>query len=181
MLVLAFVLLITADLGFLKPQVERLITETTGREFSIDGDFFADIGRTSSVIAEDVRFQNAEWADDADMVTVGRVEIRVDFWSLFFGPVVVELIDIDDVTVQLIRPQDGEPNWVLPVATNDSDEEDAGLDILFRQVDIDRADIVIESPDRTRPLHLEVESLGQQHREDDVLDFAQRWTNGKSL
>jgi len=176
MLVLVFVLLITADLGFLKPQVERLITETTGRIFSIDGNFSADIGRTSSVIAEDVHFQNAEWADDDDMVTVGRVEIRVDFWSLFFGPVVVELIDIDDVSVQLLRPEDGEPNWVLPVGTNDSNEEDAGLDILFRQVDIDRAEIVIESPDRTRPLHLEIESLSQQHRQDDVLDFALRAT-----
>jgi uncharacterized protein involved in outer membrane biogenesis len=176
MLVLAFVWLITADLGLFKPQVERFITETTGRDFSVGGDFSIDIGRTSSFVAEEVRFQNADWADDADMVTVGRVEIRVDFWSLFFGPVVVELIDVDDVNIQLIRPDDGDPNWVLPVGKDNSDEEDAGLDILFRQVDIDRANIVIESPDRTRPLHLDVEYLGQQHRQDDFLDFALRAT-----
>jgi len=176
MLVLAFVWLITADLGLFKPQVERFVTETTGRQFSIGGNFAVDIGLTSSIVAEEVRFQNADWADDADMVTVGRVEIRVDFWSLFFGPVVVELIDVDDMSAQLIRPDDGEPNWVLPVGMDDSDEEDAGLDVLFRQVDIDRVDIVIESPDRTRPLHLEVEYLGQQHREDDFLDFALRAT-----
>jgi len=110
------------------------------------------------------------------MATIGRVEIRVDFWSLFFGPVVVELIDIDDANIQLIRPNDGDPNWVLAVPKKNSVEEDAGLDILFRQVDIDRTNIVIESPDRTRPLHLDVQYLRQQHREDEFLDLALRAT-----
>ena len=138
LIVLALAWLWTADLGVFKPQIERLVTEKTGRELSIDGNFYVDLARTSSVVAENVRFQNADWADDADMVTVGRVEIRVDSWSLVRGPIVVELIDIDNMDVQLIRPDDGDPNWVLPVEGDPdmSDKDGPGLNILFEQVSI---------------------------------------------
>lgn len=176
MLVLAFVWLVTADLGLFKPQVERFVTETAGRDFSIGGSFSVDIGRTSSVVAEQVRFQNADWADESDMATIGRVEIRVDFWSLFFGPVVVELIDIDDANIQLIRPDDGDPNWVLPTGADGSDTDRAGPDILFRKIDVDRGAIAIESPNRTRPLHLDIHYLRQQHRDDELLELELRAT-----
>ena len=114
-LVLAATWLWTADLGVFKPQVERWVSEQTGREFSIDGNFYVDLARSTSVIAEDVRFQNAEWAEDADMVTIGRVEVHVDLRSLVAGPIVIELVDIDDTSIQLLQPEGSDPNWVLPI------------------------------------------------------------------
>lgn len=178
LIVLALTWLWTADLGVFKPQLERIVTEKTGREFAIDGNLYVDLGNTSSIVAEDVRFQNADWADRDNMVTVGRVEVRVDLWSLFRGPILVELIDIDDAQIELVRPEDGDPNWVLPRESDpdEDDEDSAGLDILFRQVDIDRVSLVFVSPDRNRPLHLDVEYLRQLHREDDFLDLQLRAT-----
>ena len=41
-IVLALTWLWTADLGVFKPQIERLVTEKTGREFAIDGDLLID-------------------------------------------------------------------------------------------------------------------------------------------
>ena len=66
----------TADLGVFKPQLERWVSEQTGREFRIDGPFSVDLARESVIRAENIRFQNADWADQPDMVTVARVELR---------------------------------------------------------------------------------------------------------
>lgn len=178
LIVLALAWLWTADLGVFKPQIERLVTEKTGREFSIDGNFYVDLARTSSVVAENVRFQNADWADDADMVTVGRVEIRVDSWSLVRGPIVVELVDIDNASIRLVRPDDGDPNWVLPIEgdPDKSDKDGPGLKVLFEQVDVDQVGLVFESPERDRPLRLDVEHLRQSYREDAFLDLELRAT-----
>ena len=174
LIVLALTWLWTADLGVFKPQVEQFVTDKTGREFSIDGNFYVDLAGSTSVIAENVRFQNAEWADAADMVTVGRVEVRVDLWSLFGGPIVVELIDIDDAEFLLLQPENEEPNWVLPVEEEPDPEPETlepGVDLLFEQIHIDRVAVEFDSFERTRPMNLQLKVLRQQHRADGLLDL----------
>ncbi len=171
LVLLAFTWLWTADLGVFKPQVERFITERTGREFSIDGNFSVDLARHSTVVAEDVHFQNADWADQADMVTVGRIEVRLDLWSLFKGPIVIELIDVDDASIFLVSPKVGEPNWVLPIEELPSAEElEPGVVFLIEQIDVDGAQVVLDSAERTRPLRLQINSFDQQHRDDGLLE-----------
>jgi uncharacterized protein involved in outer membrane biogenesis len=171
LVVLALTWLWTADLGVFKPQVERIVSERTGREFSIDGNFFVDLARHSTVIAEDVRFENADWADQADMVTVGRIEVRLDLWSLVRGPIIIELIGLDDASISLVNPEVGEPNWVLPIeARPPAEEPGAGIDFLVEQIDIDRAQLILDSAERTRPLDLQVSSYRLQHRDDGLLE-----------
>lgn len=176
-LVLALTWLWTADLGVFKPQLERWVSEQTGREFSIDGNFYVDLGNSTSVIAENVRFQNAEWADDADMVTVDRVEVHVDLWSLISGPIVIELVDIDDTSIQLLQPEGSDPNWILPIEEErePAPEEEAprlGVDLLFEQIYIDRVDVKFDSFERTRPLNLQIKSFHQEYRADNLLDLS---------
>lgn len=172
LLVLALAWLWTADLGVFKPQLERFVTENTGREFAIDGEFHVDLGQQTSVIAERVRFRNAEWADPADMVTVDRIEIRFNLWSLFKGPILIELIDVDGATVSLISPQTGDPNWVLPIEEQSVPaEEEAGPGFLVEQILVDNARLEIVSADRTRPLGLQLHAFRQQQREDGRLDL----------
>jgi len=172
LVVLALTWLWTADLGVFKPQVERFVTEQTGRKFSIDGNFYVDLARHSSVIAEGVRFQNADWADQADMVTVGRIEVRLDLWSLIRGPIVIELIDLDDAFVSLVNPEVGDPNWVLPIEERPSSEEPRlGIDFHLEQIFVDGAQVILDSAERTRPLQLQLNSYRQQHRADDLLEI----------
>jgi uncharacterized protein involved in outer membrane biogenesis len=114
----------TAEFGVFKPQLEDWITEATGREFAIDGDFSVDLARQTTVVATDVRFANPEWVGTQQMARIGRAEIRVDTRSLWKRPVVIELIEIEDAEVVLAGREDGAPNWVLEdtkpsqVATN---------------------------------------------------------------
>ncbi len=175
LLTFALTWLWTADLGVFKPQVERWISEETGREFVIDGELQVDLARHAVVIAQDVRFENADWDDEPYMVEVGRIEIRVDLRSIFDGPFLVELIDIDDAEIRLVQAEDGEPNWKLPLERRSEasaeDDSSAGFDVLFDIVDIDRLHLVVEAPALQKPLDLRVESLDQRRRDDNFLEL----------
>ena len=173
LIVLALTWLWTADLGVFKPQVERIVSEQTGRNFSIDGEFIVDFNRHPTVIAEDVRFANPDWAEAPHMVTVGRAEVRIDLWSLLFGPFIIELVDVDDVSVQLLNPAEHEGNWVLSSEPPPPVEEtEAGIDLLIEELYVDNVAVLIDSAERTRPLQLQLISLRQSSREDEMLEFS---------
>ena len=172
LVVLALTWLWTADLGVFRPQIERLVTEKTGREFSINGEFIVDINRHPTVIAEDVRFANPDWAEDPYMVTVGRAEVRIDLWSLLSGPFIIEFVDVDDVSVQLLNPAEQDGNWVLAIEPPPPVEETkAGVDLLIEDLYVDNVAVLVESAERTRPLQLLVKSLRQTSRDDGMLEF----------
>jgi hypothetical protein len=180
LLVLALSWLWTADLGVFKPQVEQLVTETIGQEFTIDGEFHVDLSRHTTVIAEDLRFANPAWAEEDHMISIGRLETTIDLWSLFRGLLVIELLDMDDTRVLLLNPGHSEPNseklryWLF--------EEESSIEVLFRVIDIDRLQVRLESVERDRPLNLDVESFDQIRRDDDFLDLGLNATlNGKVL
>lgn len=173
LIVLALTWLWTADLGVLRPQLERLITQELGHEFTIEGDFHVDLSRHTTVIAEDLRFANAPWAEAGDMITVGRLEARVDLWSVFQGLVLIELLDVDDTSILLQNPGDTPPNWDRPLQWF---LEPSSVDVLFGVVDIDRATLRLESAERERPLNLSIERLDQSYREDTFLDLEFRAT-----
>jgi uncharacterized protein involved in outer membrane biogenesis len=176
-IVLALTWLWTANLGVFKPQIERFVSEQAGREFAIDGDLLIDLTRHATVVAEDVRFANADWADRPDMVVVGRLEVRLDLWSLIRRPILVELIDVDDTVIHLANPADKDPNWLLPIERAPREPVDRpGLDLIIKQIDIDNVSAVLESDQRSKTLHLDVERLDQKHREDGFLDLELRAT-----
>ncbi|MGB5628782.1 MAG: AsmA family protein, partial [Woeseiaceae bacterium] len=91
--------LFVADLGFLKPQIERWVSERSGRVLRVDGELSIDLGANSVIIAEGVRFENAAWAKNPNMLDVERLEVHVRLRSLFDGPAVIELIDLDDALI----------------------------------------------------------------------------------
>ena len=171
LIVLAISWLWTADLGSLKPQIERWASEETGRQISIDGDLHIDLARHSIVIAEDIRIQDAAWSGRADMITVGRLEVWLDLRSVFDGPILVELIDLKDAKIFLTRPEEGDPNWMLKEPQEKKEKSSDNLEMLFRQIDIDRVHLVYMSPQRTEPIDLVIEHLDQMYRDDDFLDL----------
>jgi len=181
LIVLALSWLWAADLGTFKPQIERWVSEKTGRQLSIDGDLHIDLARHSVVIAEKVRFQNAAWAEQADMITVGRLEVRLDLRSIFDGPILIELIDLDDAVIFLARPEDGDANWDVipqPDASEKPSEIKDEREIVFNLIDIDRVRLVYATPQRTEPLDIHVEYLDQHHRSDDILELELEATIG---
>lgn len=164
----------TGDLGVLKPQIERFVSEQTGRPFTVRA-LSIDLDRQSVLVAEQMRLGNASWASEPNMLEIERFEIQVDLRSLIRGPVIVQMIDVDGARVFLQRPEDGEPNWLVGQAPSMTEEastaEDTPFDVLFSEITVDDTAIVFESPERTGPIDVHIERFRQRHRADDFLDL----------
>jgi uncharacterized protein involved in outer membrane biogenesis len=173
LVVVALTWLWTADLGVFKPQLERFVTQELGHEFEIRGEFHVDLAGQTTLVAEDLHFANAAWADADDMVTVGRAEVRIDLWSLFGGLLLLEMVDLDDTKILLLNPADTAPNWDLP-AQWFLEEDGVDLEVLVRIIDVDRLHLHLDSAERERPLNLDLQRLDQGLRDDDYLDLEVR-------
>ena len=163
----------TADLGAFKPQLEQWVSDKTGRSFVISGEFSVNLGRETVVVADGVRFGNPDWADKAEMVEIGHLELRLNTWSLIKGPIEIGFVGLDDADIRLLRRTDGEPNWALPLATSEatSDAKVVGPAFLVREIDINAVRLVYESPERTGPLDFRILQLHQRHRADATVEL----------
>lgn len=175
LIALAVSWLFVADLGSFKPQIERWASEATGRDISIDGELRIDLAAQSSLVAEGLRISNADWADEPDMISVGRLELRFDLRSLLNGPILVDLIDLDDASIFLAKPEEGDPNWVMMERPADSpkepdDEKKKGIH--FKQIDVDNVSLIYSAADRPAPVELYVGHITQRHRDDDFLQLS---------
>jgi len=179
-LVLAVSWLWTADLGFVEPRVERLLTEMSGRRFDIEGGLAIDVDDKIVVVARDVRWENASWDNSPYMLRVGYVEVHVDPWSLFKRIIAFEYIELSDADVIVTRNADGRLNWdVFPRAAAPKPEADeGGIGILLRKVDVDDVGVVFTSPERDRPVRIALRRLDQDFRDDEILDLSLSGTLG---
>ena len=172
-LVLAASWLWTADLGVFKPQIERWVSEKTGRTLRI-GDLSIDLAGRIVVVGRDVSFANSDGALPEHMVSLGRAEIEVDLASLFSPPVIIEAVEINDAAIHLTVPADGPPNWELDIAGTESRpaaQEPEGLSLLLRDARIFNLKLVYVSAERPKPLELAIVSATQRLRDDGFLDL----------
>jgi uncharacterized protein involved in outer membrane biogenesis len=104
------VYLSVADLTWVKDRIETSVSDATGREFRIGGDFQLDLLPEPSVLLEDVTLANADWGSEPDMVKVGHFSARVGLWSLLSGPIEVRELRLRDVDVLLETNEEGASN-----------------------------------------------------------------------
>jgi len=181
LLLIATSALFIVDLGVFKPQIEQWVSEETGRQFSIEGPLEVSLGTQSIVVAKNIRLANANWSDDAFMLELGDLELRINTRSLLAGRIEIDLIRLDDTRIRLQRTDDLAPNWDLITASSDApnDSGDEKINWLIRQIDVKQLHFVYRSPDRTGPLDLRIERLVQQHRNDDFLELTMNGSIGE--
>lgn len=170
-----------ADLSFLKPQVERLIAEQTGRAFTIGGEFSLNAGRRTAIVAEDVRLGNAEWASYPEMVRIGRLRLELDLLSLLRGPARIHLIELEDASVLLENPADRDGNWVIS-----ADEPDAADSLtlpVLGDIVVDALSVTYLDPELEGPLSIEVVDARQHFdpETDGLSGSLQATVNGRSV
>jgi uncharacterized protein involved in outer membrane biogenesis len=121
-----------ADLTWVKGRIETAVSESTGRDFRIAGDFDLEVLPEPSVLVEDVTLANADWGSEPAMVKVGHFSARVGLWSLISGPVEVRELRLRDVDVLLETSEQGESNTAMgepaPVEAP-ADEEEAAREV----------------------------------------------------
>ncbi len=165
--------LMTGDLSVLKPQVERWVSERMGRDFAIAGRFDLDLGPRSTLIAEDVVLSDADWADAAPMLAVGRLEVRVRTGSLLRGPLVIERLELSDTELHLTERSDGPPNWVFDDAADTREPAPRrGLPVLLKEAGFRSIRIHYAAPYREAPVELTIDALRQSLGDDGFVTLA---------
>ena len=84
-----------ADLSGYRETVENAVTEALGRRLTIVGKFEPEVSFSTTVVAEDVTLANAAWSDEPAMIHADRLSISVNLWSVLFGPLRIEDLQID--------------------------------------------------------------------------------------
>ncbi|MGO3126587.1 MAG: AsmA family protein [Luteimonas sp.] len=113
-LLVAIVLLVLLwDWNWFKGPVERIVEARTGRALVIGGDLDVDLGRTTTVRADALRFANADWSESQTMASVERLEIQVEVFPLLFKREVrlPEIRLVKPILRLETDPEGGTGNW----------------------------------------------------------------------
>ena len=149
--VVAIVLYLSvADLSKLRPNIERAVSDATGRQFVINGPFELDVLPEPSVVAEGATLANADWGSDPTMVQVGHLSAKVGLWSLLFGPIEVREFRLRDVNVLIETNEEGTSNTEMGEPEAEEHAEPAGdaeLPVLIEFAEIRNVTITQRAPE----------------------------------
>ncbi len=108
------VLILLWDWNWFKGPVERAVQARTGRALQI-GNLDVELGRTTTVRGDRIRFANASWAKQPQMASADRVEIDVRLWPLLRGSVQLPEIRLSrpDVLLETAPDKNQPGNWAF--------------------------------------------------------------------
>ncbi len=159
------------DEAFLKSHLSTFTLRQTGRELTIEGPLRLSLGRETTLEARDIRFANASWADQPDMVAIGHLLITVDVPSLFSDKFIFPAFALDDCTIFLVKNDAGEANWdVLPETEPEPEPEKKeeprdDWPLWLKDLKIQNCQLNIASPNLDHPLDIKVSDLSMQHHD----------------
>jgi uncharacterized protein involved in outer membrane biogenesis len=113
-IVVVLALFITFGLSTLKGPITRAVSDSSGRELRIDGDFRAVWSWLHPRFrAEKVSFANPDWATENMMFQADAVEVSVKIMPLFIGRVVLPEVHLQQPIINLEIDGEGRKNWLL--------------------------------------------------------------------
>lgn len=150
-IVLGILFLSFWDFSRYEPAIEAAVSDATGREFRIDGDFEVDILPSPSVLIDGATLANAGWAEDGPMIEIGHAYVRVGLWSLLSRPIVVHELELADVTVRLQENADGAGNWEMAgdIEPQQDEAEETGepeMPVDVRSARIENVNVIYRRP-----------------------------------
>ena len=130
-IIVGVVLLSVQDVGRYKKFIARKVSEKTGRELVIAGDFDLSISFSPSIVANDVTFQNAAWGSEAEMLKLGHVEAEVELFPMLTGDIRVKRLILEDLDLLIETNADGLGNWEFGErkASDEDEDYDGGGDL----------------------------------------------------
>ena len=99
------------DEDFLKNRLTHYAHEYTGRELAVTGPLDLSLGRETTIEAHGISFSNAPWAENPEMVRIGRVKVALDIPSLFDDFPYLPYFLLEDCSIELLKNEAGEANW----------------------------------------------------------------------
>jgi uncharacterized protein involved in outer membrane biogenesis len=167
------VYLSVADLGWLKPRVEKIVSNATGREFRIESTFSLRALWHPSLVLEDANLANAPWGAEADLAHIGHLAVDVDLVSLISGPIRITNIEARDVSLSIEQDAEGRSNFDFGTgeeAPEDSSEPDDTLPLIVEHAQVRDVRVQKLAPD-AKPFVAVVERLDIATATDEWLDI----------
>lgn len=93
------------------PEIEKQVTKSTGRPFSVGSDFGLTFFPWLSVTFSDMRLGNPEGFIAGDFVQIDSFEARVKLLPLLTNKIEVSRFVVSGLNVSLQREQNGKNNW----------------------------------------------------------------------
>ena len=113
LLLLLVLLLFLLDWNVVRDYAARQVSQMTGRSLAIAGDLHIEWSLEPRIRAEQIRFANASWSQEAHMLELAALEIRLDLLALFTGRLVIPELRLTRPRVVLEISAAGRPNWVF--------------------------------------------------------------------
>ncbi|HET7670770.1 MAG TPA: AsmA family protein [Burkholderiales bacterium] len=153
-LLLVLVLFVTFGLGTLKGPVTKAVTNATGRELLIEGDFRAVWSWLHPRFrAEKVSWANPDWATEDYMFQADAVELSVKVLPLLIGRVVLPEVHLERPIVNLEIDEEGRKNWLME---RDQQKEGQGSRIAVQQLTLDHGQLKYDDAGRDISLQSEL-------------------------
>jgi len=131
-----------------KSWITSATKSATGRDFSIEN-LELNIGKTFRIRVDNVRLANAEWAKEADMLQIKRIEADFGLLELLAGKAVIRAV-VEQADVQAEKNAEGISNWAMgpespeakvekPEEVDEDESEVSGLPLhpILREIRID--------------------------------------------
>ncbi len=159
-----------ADLSGWRDTVAGMISDSLGRELTINGVFEPDIGLTTSVVVGDIALANADWSSEPIMVSIDRLAFEVELLSLLFGPIRIHSLELDGANVLLEVADDGRGNWEFDTEDDETDSEP--LDIRLDRLAVNNLRLRYRDATLDEPLDLLLTRLESVGDDDDMQELS---------
>ncbi len=109
------------DVNKYKPEIQNLVTQQTGRSFSLGDDIKLSVFPWVGIRLSDVELGNAKGFTGGDMVSVKGFEVRLKVMPLLSKQVEIDKFILDSPHIRLMKNKAGKGNWDMGPAGKKSD------------------------------------------------------------
>lgn len=129
-LVIAALVIISVviDVNKYKPEIEKMVSDTTQRPFSIGDDLGFTLFPWAGVSLSDIRLGNPAGFAEKDFVTAKSFEVRLKLLPLIFKEIEIKRLVLNEPRVVLVKSKTGEVNWEFPAAQTEPAKEPGAAD-----------------------------------------------------
>ncbi len=120
------ILSVVIDVNKYKPEIEKMVSDTTQRPFSIGDDLGLTLFPRAGVSLSDIRLGNPAGFDEKDFVTAKSFEVRIKMLPLllsFFKEFEVSRFIVNEPRFVLVKTKTGAANWEFPTSDTGSDKD----------------------------------------------------------
>jgi len=114
------------DVNKYKPEIEKLVSDSTQRSFSIGDDLDLTLFPWAGVSLSDIRLGNPSGFAEKDFVTAKSFEVRIKLLPLifsFFKEIEISRFIINEPRIALLKTKKGAVNWEFPAADTKPDKD----------------------------------------------------------